>query len=152
MANRNISKVIIHCSATPPDMDIGAKTIREWHVRDNGWRDIGYHWVIRRDGTIEKGRDESQQGAHCAAKSGNIGSIGICMVGGVRRENGKLITENNFTPAQWAALEGKVREIFKKYHITTLLGHRDLDPGKACPSFSVRDWAQKTGIMQLVWR
>ena len=150
---RNITKVIIHCSATPPDMDIGAKTIRKWHVEGNGWNNIGYHWVIRRDGTIEAGRPESIQGAHCAAKGGNVASIGVCMVGGVRRDGSKLTVENNFTPAQWTSLEKKVRELFAKYpNIVTLLGHRDLDPGKACPSFSVRDWAAKANVLQLTWK
>ena len=152
MATRKINKIIIHCSATPADMDIGAKTIRKWHVEGNGWSDIGYHWVIRRDGTIEKGRDESIKGAHCAAKNGNVASIGICMVGGVKRSGSKLLTENNFTPAQWTALEAKVRELMKKYPIDTLLGHRDLESGKDCPSFSVRDWAMKHNLIQLTWR
>ena len=39
-------------------MDIGAEKIKEWHTKGNGWSDIGYHWVIRRDGTLDKGRDE----------------------------------------------------------------------------------------------
>jgi len=133
-------------------MDIGAKTIRGWHVNDNGWNDIGYHWVIRRDGTIEPGRKESVKGAHCNAKGGNTASIGICMVGGVKRMNGKLIAENNFSPEQWASLEWQVREIMTKYPIDTLIGHRDLDPGKACPSFSVKDWSVKKGLLQMTWR
>jgi len=52
---RFVDTLIIHCAATPPSMDIGAKEIDRWH-KEQGWSEIGYHFVIRRDGTIEKGR------------------------------------------------------------------------------------------------
>ena len=81
---RKINEIILHCSATPASMDIGAKEIRDWHVNGNHWRDIGYHWVIRRDGTVEKGRPEYQVGAHCLNHNAN--SIGVCMVGGTKKD------------------------------------------------------------------
>lgn len=46
--------IVVHCAATKPSMDIGADTIRDWHVNGNGWRDIGYHLVIKRNGDVEK--------------------------------------------------------------------------------------------------
>jgi len=157
---RRITKIIIHCSATPPDMDVGVHEIRSWHTapspKGNGWADIGYHLVIRRDGLLEEGRPVARQGAHCAARSGNVASIGICMVGGVRRETraGKtvLVAEDNFTKAQWASLRNAVRVLLDAYpEIDTILGHRDLDPGKACPSFSVRDWLVRERIREITW-
>lgn len=149
---RAITKIIIHCSATPASMDIGASEIRTWHVRDNGWNDIGYHFVIRRDGTVETGRPIEKQGAHCAAKAGNVASIGICMVGGVKKVGGKLVAESNFTPWQWDALAVLVRKLRKQFPgIVTILGHRDLDPGKACPSFSVKDWLVRERVLSLPW-
>lgn len=149
---RRITKLIIHCSATPPDMDIGAETIRGWHVKDNGWADIGYHHVIRRDGAVEPGRPEAMQGAHCSANNGNKDSIGVCLVGGVRRDGKRLVAENNFTPQQWAALKRLVRDLQRRYPaVDTILGHRDLDPRKECPSFSVRDWAREAGINEPEW-
>lgn len=148
---RKIDKLVIHCSATPPDMDIGADTIRQWHVKDNGWADIGYHWVIRRDGKVEAGRPEAKQGAHTAKNGGNVGSIGICMIGGVKRSNGKLLADNNFTPEQWDALRKLVMELCGRYPINSILGHRDYDKGKACPSFSVRDWVTKEQLIECVW-
>ena len=48
--------IIIHCSATKPSMDIGVKEINEWHLQ-RGWSGIGYHYVIRRNGDLETGRD-----------------------------------------------------------------------------------------------
>lgn len=159
---REITKLIIHCSATPPDMDIGVAEIRRWHTdpppKGNGWNDIGYHFVIRRDGLFEPGRPVEIQGAHCAAQNGNKASIGICLVGGVRRgqhpKTGKaaLLVENNFTQAQWLTLEQQIELLQKRFpKIDTILGHRDLDPGKECPSFSVRDWLRRNAVTQPVW-
>ena len=98
--------IVIHCAATKPSMDIGADTIRDWHVNGNGWRDIGYHLVIRRDGSIEKGRDINDSGAHAAGY--NSKSIGLCLVGGMAEDNS---AENNFTAQQWTSLLAKVKEL-----------------------------------------
>ena len=59
---RDINTVVVHCAATKPSMDIGAKEIRRWHVDGNGWADIGYHYVIRRSGCIDSGRDRDNDG------------------------------------------------------------------------------------------
>lgn len=134
---RPISKIIIHCSATPADMDIGAKEIDRWH-KARGWSGIGYHAVIRRNGDIERGRDDDVIGAH--AKGYNAGSLAVCMVGGVD-ENGEL--ETNFLPAQYESLTAVVANWRNEYGVKDkgIMGHRDL-PGvnKACPCFDVRAW------------
>ena len=93
--------IIIHCSATPPNMDVNAKEIDRWH-RQKGWLGIGYHYVIKRDGTREVGRKLSEAGAHCIAY--NHKSVGICLVGGVDVAGGKA--ENNFTPEWISICEG----------------------------------------------
>ena len=62
---REIKEIIIHCSATPLGKDFSAEVIRDWHVKGNGWDDIGYHFIVRLDGTIEYGRMVDKQGAHC---------------------------------------------------------------------------------------
>ena len=133
--SREVNLIVVHCSATNPNMDIGAHEIRSWHINDNGWSDIGYHNVIRRDGTLEHGRDLAESGAH--AKGYNANSIGVCLIGGVDIENNPA---NNFTDKQFATLRGyldTMAEIFD----ANILGHRDLpNVNKACPSFDVRDW------------
>ena len=91
--------IVIHCSATKPSMDVDAETIRNWHVNERGWRDIGYHKVIKRNGDVEDGRDVRDSGAHAAGY--NSKSVGVCMVGGMAEDNS---AENNFTPHQWVAL------------------------------------------------
>ena len=76
---RKIDKIIVHCSATPEGKDYSVDTIRKWHLQ-RGFSDIGYHYIIYRDGSIHTGRDESVIGAHC--KGHNSNSIGVCYIGG----------------------------------------------------------------------
>lgn len=146
--------IVVHCSATPSTMDIGKAEIDRWH-RAQGWLMIGYHRVIRRDGTIEQGRADDAIGSH--VKGYNSVSIGITMVGGV---DAKGQPEDNFTSAQYAALAELLIELKGKYPKAQILGHRDFSPDKnkdgkitpnefikACPSFDVRDWVQATGVL-----
>lgn len=142
---RKVTKFIaIHCAATPPSADIGAKEIRQWH-RAKGWIDIGYHFVIRRDGRVEKGRPVNVVGAHVEGHNSN--SIGICMVGGITSDATKKAA-NNFTDAQFAALAELLRELKISYPEAEILGHRDF-PGvrKDCPSFDVRRWLATTNVL-----
>jgi len=136
---RDIDLIVIHCSATKPDMDIGADTIRVWHTdpkpAGRGWSDIGYHYVIRRNGDVERGRPVEKSGAH--VKGHNSNSIGVCLVGGID-EAGKA--ESNFTEAQWKALSTLIAQLEGEYPEADVKGHRELDPGKACPSFDVQAW------------
>ena len=62
--------LVVHCSATPASRDIGAKEIDLMH-RQKGWRCIGYHYVIRRDGRVEAGRPENEPGAHVEGHNGH---------------------------------------------------------------------------------
>ena len=87
---REIDAIVIHCSYTPPSMDIGVREIYDWHVNDNGWKDIGYHYVIRRNGNIEIGRPEHTPGAHVAGHNHN--TIGLCLVGAKARQGATLQT------------------------------------------------------------
>lgn len=132
---REITQIVIHCSDTPPGMDIGAKEIREWHTapkpKGSGWKDIGYHFVIRRDGKVEFGRDMDEVGAHVAGH--NAHSIGICMVGGA---HGVC----NFTWQQWGELRYLIQNLTSQFPQAAVCGHRDLNPAKLCPSFDARAW------------
>jgi len=128
---REINQIIIHCSATRPNQDIGVDTIRKWHVEGNGWSDIGYHEVIRRNGLIEAGRPHSKAGAH--AKGHNKNSIGICLVGGVDKNNN---AQFNFTRAQLMSLLGLVDGLKQKYPKAKVIGHNSVS-SKECPSFDV---------------
>lgn len=128
---KHIDYLVIHCADTYAHMDIGRTEIDKWH-KARGWNGIGYHYVVRRDGTIEPGREEDQMGAHVAGHNGY--SIGICYAGG-KGANGQ--PEDNRTYEQRNALRLLVNELRKKYPSARVVGHRDLAPGKACPCFDV---------------
>jgi len=129
---REINKVVIHCAATKPDMDIGVKEIDRWH-RQRGFFSVGYHYVIRRDGVTEMGRPEEVVGAH--ARGHNKDSIGVCLVGGID-DQGK--PENNFTPEQWGVLANLIRDFEERFPGIEIVGHRDLpNVSKDCPCFDV---------------
>nr|DAM97278.1 MAG TPA: endodeoxyribonuclease I [Crassvirales sp.] len=126
---RNIKELIVHCSATPEGKDYSVDTIRQWHLQ-RGFSDIGYHYVIYRDGSIHIGRDESIIGAHCTGH--NTNSIGICYIGGCASD-GKTPKDTR-TTEQKQALVKLLKELKIKYPQASIHGHRDF-ANKACPSF-----------------
>jgi N-acetylmuramoyl-L-alanine amidase len=132
-ASRRIEEIIIHCTATPEGRDVSVDTIRGWHLA-NGWKDIGYHWVVMLDGSVEPGRPEAQIGSHVAGH--NTGTLGVVYVGGVAAD-GKTPKDTR-TDAQKAALMATVKALIAKYPtIKKVTGHREY-AAKACPSFDVR--------------
>lgn len=139
---RKINKIIIHCSATPEGKDFTVETIRDWHVKGRGWRDIGYHFVIYRDGTVHKGRPVEQSGAH--TKGQNLNSIGICYIGGITAD-GKKTPKDTRTEAQRKAMKELVLQLLKQYPNSTVHGHYEY-AAKACPCFDVAAWLKETGI------
>ena len=138
---RRIDEIILHCAATKPGMDIGVKEIRQWHIEERGWRDIGYHWVIRRDGTVENGRDEDVIGAHCL--NHNARSIGVCLVGGLSQDGKR--PEDNFTEAQFVSLAKLIHQLRARSPEASIHGHSEF-ASKACPVFSVAGFLHKWGI------
>ncbi|CCB80748.1 N-acetylmuramoyl-L-alanine amidase [Helicobacter bizzozeronii] len=137
---RTINKIIIHCSATEKEKDFCAADIDRWH-KERGWKCIGYHYVIKLDGTIEKGRALADVGAHCVGQ--NKDSIGICYIGGLDSWNKSKDTR---TPKQKEALKDLCLELKKQFSNAKFYGHRDFEKGKDCPCFDVRTWVQDEGI------
>lgn len=131
---RDIDRIIIHASATRPDQNITAKNIKRWHVEDRGWSDIGYHYVIKRDGTLEKGRDIKNAGAHVYGY--NEGSIGVCLVGGVDKFNAP---EQNYTANQYYSLKKLLDVLCVTFPNADIIGHNDVSD-KNCPCFDVKKW------------
>jgi len=135
--------IVIHCSATPPNMDIGVEEIRKMHLQ-RGFSDVGYNRVIRRSGEWEQGRDDDEVGAH--VQGFNSVSIGVCLVGGVDRRNR---AEDNFTLEQMDTLRQMIPELQEKYPNAVVQGHRDFpDVHKDCPSFDVQAWMDENGLSQ----
>lgn len=132
---RDIDLIVVHCSATKPDMNIGVSQIDQWH-KAKGWNGCGYHFVIKRDGTIEKGRDVRDIGAH--ARGFNTSSIGICYAGGIDSDGRP---EDNRTEEQKRSMKSLIDTLRMIFPDTEVVGHRDLPSvKKACPSFNVEEW------------
>ena len=129
---RKINEIIIHCAATREGQDYTAKQIDQWH-KARGWSEIGYHYVVRPDGSIEVGRDISKVGAHVRGR--NTGTLGICYIGGVDSAN--KFAKDTRTPAQKASLLWLTKELAKIHNIKKISGHNQY-AAKACPSFDVR--------------
>ena len=125
---RKNTEIIVHCTATRERLDIGAAEIDRYH-RQRGFDSIGYHYVVRLDGSIEKGRDESAVGAHCL--SHNVCSIGVAYVGGLDADGKPKDTR---TPAQKRSLSALLTELRRRYPGAKIHGHRDF-AAKACPCF-----------------
>ncbi len=123
---RQIDLLIVHCT----DSDIAShdnyKTIRKWHVEENGWSDVGYHFLILKSGEVVICRPIHIKGAHC--KKHNSNSIGICLTG-----------KNNFSEKQFSSLKKLVSELKIEFGLNDydILGHKDLDKNKTCPNFNV---------------
>ena len=121
---REINNIIIHCSATAEGRDFRADDIKRMHLQ-RGYRDIGYHYVVDLDGTIEKGRPIEEIGAHC--KGYNKHSIGVCYIGGVDT-TGKA--KDTRTQAQKEALIKLLTEIKREWPNAKIAGHRDFSEDK----------------------
>ena len=134
-----VTHIVVHYSATYADQDLTVKDIDKMH-RDRGWQMVGYHYVIRRDGTIERGRPESMVGAHVGNQ--NTGKLGICCIGGLERATGPNKGVDNRTPQQVESLIKLIRDVLKRHPGAQVVGHRDLAPTQ-CPGFDVPAWWAK---------
>jgi N-acetylmuramoyl-L-alanine amidase len=119
-------RIIIHHSAATRDVDI--EEIRQWHTSPpNNFRDVGYHYYVRKNGDVQVGRKETEQGAH--ARGANQNSIGICLSGDFTKEYP--------TMAQIRATNALVWNLKLRYDIKEVVGHNDVG-NTLCPAFDVR--------------
>ena len=126
--------IVIHHTGNPYDDDLSAEEIHESH-QALGWAGIGYHYVIRKDGTIEAGRPEWAIGSHAYGE--NSHSIGIHLCGNFE--------EAEPTEAQIESCAYLVGYLCDKYGMVCdsdhVKGHRDLMP-TACPGQNLYDILQ----------
>lgn len=140
-----VREIVVHCAATRPewmgDRPLAEQVaeIRRWHVQGNRWRDIGYHWVIGRDGKVLPGRPETEIGAGVLSR--NKGVIHICLIGG----HGSAMTDrfaDHFTPAQDVTLRQLIQGIGMRTRIDRIAGHNEF-ANMACPGFNVSAWLKE---------
>ena len=130
---RTINLIVIHCSATREGKDFTVKDIDRWH-KERGFKKIGYHYVIYRDGSVHEGRPLNEIGAHAAPF--NSKSIGICYIGGLDE---KARAKDTRTPEQKVAIVKLLKELKRQFPDAEIVGHRDLtNVHKACPCFDAR--------------
>lgn len=134
-SKRTIKYIVVHCTATPEGREHTAQDIDRWH-KQRGFKEIGYNYVVKLDGTIELGRDVDKIPAHVEGYNAN--SIGITYVGGVDKD--KFRAKDTRTEAQKKSLMVLLKELRKLYPTAQILGHRDFKGvNKACPSFDAKE-------------
>lgn len=152
----NLKYLVIHCTDTPEGRDVTPADIRGWHLlpppRGNGWKQVGYTDLIRLDGTIDRLVDNNEDAnvdtweVTNGAKGFNSVSRHIVYAGGRAATGNKPKDTRN--AAQLKAMEQYVRGFHLQHPAVKIVGHRDLDKGKACPSFDVGQWLATIGIKQ----
>lgn len=131
---RDIKYIVVHCTATPPEAKV-ENIVRYWKEQ-KGWKNPGYHYIIRRTGEIVQLLSEDLVAN--GVKNYNQPSVHISYIGGIDQQ---MKPFDNRTPEQKKALYNKLKELAARYPHAEIKGHRDF-PGvtKACPSFDVKTW------------
>ena len=125
---RLIDTIVVHCSDTEEGT---VESIRRYHIEVKGWHDIGYHYVIYRDGGIHEGRPVEEVGAH--VEGANQTSIGICLIG-----------KDHFEQCQFDALKRLILTLQNTFsRINSVKNHYEfpsaIAQGKTCPNFNVHE-------------
>lgn len=148
--------LVIHCTATPEGREVSASDIRHWHTAPvskggRGWKQVGYTDLIHLDGRVERLVDNNED-AHVDPWEVTNGAAGynsvsrhIVYAGGCDEQ---MQAKDTRTAAQKEALRRYVRDFHGRFPQIRIVGHKDLNPGKACPSFDVRAWLREIGIRQ----
>lgn len=136
----DVKYIVVHCTGTKSSENTDARVIHRYHTQQQGYAMIGYHFLVKTDGTVETGRPLFLQGAHCRAARMNSQSIGVCYVGGVDMSG---VNADTRTEEQKEALLKLISELRRLYPNVKVIGHRDVEPNKSCPCFdAIREYNQ----------
>ena len=149
--------LVIHCTATPEGREVSAAEIRRWHTAPvsqggRGWKQVGYTDMVHLDGRVERlvNNNENAQVDAWEVTNGAAGynnvSRHIVYVGGCNKAGKPKDTR---TEAQREALKRYVEDFHARFPQVKIVGHYELNPGKACPSFDVPTWLRSIGIRQV---
>ena len=145
--SRDITEVIVHWSAHFNDQGhVGAKELHDIALK-RGFKGCSYHYVIKRNGDLERGRPVRLQGAHAKAAGHNKFSIGIAFVAGYNCPSGtanpnRYISSESITPAQYKTLDMFLKGFFMIYPGGQVFGHQDFDNNKVDPGFDVGTYVE----------
>ena len=150
-----LDRLVIHCTDTPEGREVSAADIRRWHTSPvseggRGWKQVGYTDMLHLDGRWERlvsnNDDDTVDPLEITngAKGYNSTSRHIVYVGGQDRTTGK--PKDTRTSAQRKAMTDYVMKFKKEHPQADICGHNDLDRGKACPSFNVKQWIKQVGL------
>lgn len=143
---RDVTEVIIHATETYSNKNIGSPEINDIHNK-LGHDGIGFHYVIRRDGSLQRGRPVNRKGEHAPVNDHNDFSIGIVMVGGLAAASGQenpaaYRSPHSFTRAQFTTLEQFLESFYRKFPGGQVFGHNDVDIAELDPYFDVPDYVE----------
>ena len=146
--SRKISEVIIHATETAENKNIGSIEINNIHkqLKHDG---IVYHYFIRRDGRLQRGRPADRVSEHTAKESHNNFSLSVALVGGINLPTGDVNpldnrSETAFTREQYTTLERFLEAFFMKVPGGLVFGHNDIEIDELDPYFDVKDYVEKT--------
>jgi N-acetylmuramoyl-L-alanine amidase len=144
---REITEVVVHHTDTYENQPVDYDDIYKWHVTDRGFKDVGYHLLILRNGDLQVARPISVQGAH-VLKGHNPFSIGIAFVGGLVGSSARRGTQRSsttFRPEQWNTFKAFMRAFYTVHPGGQAFGHNDIDPDRRSdPNFDVVRYVRKS--------
>jgi len=154
----SLKYLVIHCTATPPGREVTASDIRHWHCDPEsrggrGWKQVGYTDLFHLDGTVERlvGNNEDANVDPWEVTNGARGynqiSRHIVYAGGVNADDREKALDTR-TVYQKEAMRRYVLDFHRRFPTVRIVGHRELNAAKACPSFNVGAWLREIGIYQ----
>ena len=144
-STRPITEIVAHWTGSYTNQNWGSEIIHDIH-NQRGFSGIGYHYIIHRDGRLQRGRPINLQGAHAKAYGHNRYSIGVSMVGGYNCSSGtpnpdRFISADSLTPASLATFEMVMAAFYEVWPSGQAWGHNDItDLGKVDPGFDVQEY------------
>ena len=144
--DREVTEVVVHWTETHTNKNIGSEEINKYHL-DLGLDGIGYHFVIRRDGSLQRGRPINIQGQHAPTNNHDLRSIGIVFVGGINVPSGTPNSENflsvqSLTRSQLNTFDHFCRSFYTVFPGGQIIGHNDIDEDEVDPGFDVINYVE----------
>lgn len=144
--NRDITEVVVHWTETHTDKNIGSEEINKYHL-DLDLDGIGYHYVIRRDGSLQRGRPVNIEGQHSPINNHDQRSIGIVFVGGINVPSGTPNPENflsvqSLTRSQLNTFDHFCRSFYAVFPGGQIVGHSEIDEEEVDPGFEVTNYVE----------